>query len=323
MPLAKGIGSHIGFGGEVTYGTKGAIDLFYKVVSENLRHVKEMFVSESLDANWDDNIYYSHGKNEGSIVFEQGYTGLELFWHAILGTYVFAADTPVTDVNQHTFSYVHSTNVFPVGLSIEAIRGIGGTDEVSYLGMFPTKATVEFAPGQLMRTTFDMVGQGTARAAATAHTFPADNFVVPNQKTSLAVGGTEITILSGSIEIEVNRATDREHYGESLFKEPVIIGRPTGAISLECEFSSEAGADTNAFLEAFEDETELATPTIVHTGNIIEGSTPEKLTITGLKLWVTEATPATTGFDVTKVTVNGRITEGFFVTMDNKTLQVT
>lgn len=322
MPLARGIDSFVGFGGEATYGTKGTIDMWLKIVSENLRHTKEMFVSESIAPEWDENIYYSHGKNEGSLVVEQTYTGTELLWHGILGTYAYSVDTPVAGVNRHHFSYVHSTNSFPPGISMEMVRGVGGSDEVSYLGMFPMKATIEFAPGQLMKTTFDMVGQGTDRGAPTAHTLPADNFIIPSHVTSLQVDGASMTVLSGTIEIEVTRATDRAHYGDVLYKEPVIIGRPTGAVSLECEFSSETGEDSNAWLEAFEDETELNGAIIHHEGNILTGATPEAFTITGTKLWVTEATPATSGHDVTKVSVKGRVTDGFSITMVNQTTEV-
>ena len=323
MSLAKGILSHTGFGGEATYGTKGAIDLFYRVLTENLRHVKDPFVSESLNPDWNDFIYYGQGKNEGSIVYEQGYTGLELLWHSLLGTYGYTADSPIATVNTHVFTYNPTTNAFPVGISIEAIRGIGGTKEVSYLGMKTMKATIEFTPGQLMRVTFDMAGQGFSRSAATSPSFPTDNFIVPNQKTVLNVGGSVLTVLSGSIEVEVILATDREHYGEILYKEPVIIGRPTGAISLECEYNDGTGADSDALMQAYEDETELNGCTLTHEGAILTGATKESFSVTGTKLWITEATPATTGFDITKVSVNGRIANGFSATMINQTAQVT
>ena len=322
--IARGINSHIGFGGEVTYGTKGAIDLFYRVLTENLRHVKETFVSESLNPGWNDFIYYAQGKNEGSIVFEQGYTGLELFWHSLLGKYNFTADAPEAGANTHEFIYNPATNDPPIGISIEAIRGIGGTKEMSYLGMKTMKATVEFAPGQLMRTTFDMVGQGFSRSAATSPTFPTDNFIVPNQKTFLTVGGTTLTVLSGSVEVEVVLADSREHYGELLFKEPIIIGRPTGAITLECEYSDGTGADSDALMQAFEDETELSGSVLTHEGGIIGATaTNYSFSLNGSKIWITEATPATTGFDITNISVNGRIADGFTATMINASAQVT
>ena len=323
MSIGKGISSHIGFGGEVTYGTKGAIDLFYRVLTENLRHVKETFVSESLNPDWNDFIYYGQGKNEGSIVFEQGYTGLELFWHSLLGNYAYTVDDPVAGANTHVFTYKPDTNVFPVGMSIEAIRGIGTTKEMSYLGMKTMKATVEFTPGQLMRTTFDMVGSGYSRSAATAATFPTDNFIVPNQKTILQVDGVTLTVLSGSIEVEVILADSREHYGELFFKEPIIIGRPTGAVNLECEYSDGTGADSDALMQAYQDETELSVVQLSHEGAIITGATKERFSLNGTKLWITEATPATTGFDITNISVNGRITNGFSVQMINATTQVT
>jgi len=323
MSIGKGISSHIGFGGEVTYGTKGAIDLFYRVLTENLRHVKETFVSESLNPDWNDFIYYGQGKNEGSIVFEQGYTGLELFWHSLLGTYTYSVDTPVAGVNSHAFAYDPTTNAFPVGMSIEAIRGIAGTKEMSYLGMKTMKATIEFTPGQLMRTTFDMVGSGYSRGAATAATFPTDNFIVPNQKTTLTVNGTALTVLSGSIEVEVILADSREHYGELFFKEPIIIGRPTGAVTLECEYSDGTGADSDALMQAYQDETELTGPVLTHEGAILTGVTKESFSVAGTKLWITEAAPATTGFDITNISINGRIANGFTATMINATTQVT
>ena len=59
MSLGKGINSHVGYGAEVTYGVKGAIDLFNCIVSESLRHIKDPFMSESLKADWHDDVYYS------------------------------------------------------------------------------------------------------------------------------------------------------------------------------------------------------------------------------------------------------------------------
>ena len=323
MALAKGISSHAGFGVETTWGTKGTIDAFYRIVSENLRHFKEPFVSESLNPDWNDFLYYGHGRNEGSIVFEAGYTGLELFWWALMGTYSYTADTPVAGANTHTFTYDPTTNVFPTGLSIEAVRGIGGTDEVAYLGMFPTKATIDFTPNQLSKVTFDMVGQGFSRGAATASSFPTDNFMVPSHVTALTINGTALTVRSGTIEIEVARDGQREHYGDSLVKFPEIIGRPIAYFNFECDFSDETGVDTDALLQAFEDETELSGPIISHQGNIVTGATKEQFVLTATNCWIMEATPATSGFEITGVSIRGRITNGLSLSFINGSTQAT
>lgn len=321
MSIGKGINSWVGYGSEATYGTKGAIDRFFPIVTESLRHIKDTFTSESLSPDWHPTVYYSAGRNEGSLVFEQAYTGIELFWHSLLGTYVFTTGAPTAGVNTHLFLHVPATNASPK-LSIEDVRGVGGTDEATYLGMYATKATVEFSPRQTVRTTFDMVGQGVSHAAATAKTFPALSFVVPAAKSLLTLGGSSLPVLSGSVEIEVPRATDREHFGAALYKEPVVNDRPSATFSLECELDTTAGSDSAQLMTDFEDETEIAGLVLSFEGSIITGTTKETFTITGTNAFITEATPSVQDNGITKITINGKITDGLSVKFYNTTAQV-
>ena len=324
MSLAKSINAWVGYGAEVTHGTKGVIDLFNRIISSNLRHVKDTFTSESHSPDWHQDIYYSAGRNEGSLTFEQVYTGLELFYHSLMGTYTYSVDTPVAGANTHAFTFVPSTNSFPVGLSLEDIRGIGGTDELSYLGMHASKLTLEWAPRQAMHATFDFYGTGRSRSAATSETFPTLDLVLPAHKASLKLGGNELTVLSGSMDIEIPRASEREHYGEAYYKEAVVRGRPVANFSLECEFNDAVGADTDAFLVDFEDENEIVGLYLQSQGDIVTGATQEEFTITGAKAKIKASTPATqAGEEITTVTVEGQIYQGLSFTMINDTAQVT
>lgn len=323
MSLAKGIDSYAGFGGEVTYGTKGTIDLFLRIISNQLVHMKDPFFSEALDPDWQQDMYYSGGRNQGSLGFEQRYTGLELFYHALMGTYTYAVDTPVASTNTHTFTYVPSTNSFPVGLSIEAIRGIGGTSEIAYLGMMPGGVTIEFAPRQLLRSTWDLVGQGFSRSAATSPTLVITNPISPSHKTALTLGGNTITILRGSLKVLTPRADDREHYGEALYKEVVINGRPMAEFSFEGEFDDSSNADNEQFLQDYEDETLIDGLVLTHQGDIITGATNYEFGISSTKAKIKAATPTVQDQGATKVTVEGQILQGLTFTMINDTVQVT
>lgn len=323
MSLAKGIGAHIGFGVETTWGTAGTVDTFHKIISESLRHVKEPYVSESLQPGWHEDLYYGHGRNEGSIVTEFGYTGLEHFLWALFGTYTYTNDLPVAGTDTHAFTYDPDNANFPAGLTIEAVRGVGGSDERKYLGMLPTKLTLDMTPNQLMRATWDFVGQGVTKGAATAETFPADNFVDPRQVALLSVNGIALTIRSGTIEMEVMRDGQREHYGDTEVKFPEIIDQPQAFFNFECDFDNTSPVDTEALLAAFEDDTELTGPVIQHSGDIITGATNYSMTISGTNCKIMEATPATQGREVTGVTVRGRIYNGLGITLVNATNEAT
>jgi len=291
-------------------------------VTENLRHIKDAFTSESLGPDWHGDVFYSAGRNEGPVVFEQVYTGIELFWHTLLGTYTYSVDTPVAGANTHAFTHVASTNAHPK-MSIEAIRGIGGTSERSYLGMYATKATVEFAPRQAVRTTFDMVGQGFSLSAATAKTFPTAALVLPAHKSTLTLGGTALSVLSGSIEIELSRADGREHYGEALYKEPVVDDRPMSNFTLECEYDDSSGVDVEQYLLDFESGTKITGLVLAHQGDIVVGATQEEFTISATHAQILEATPSTQDNGITKVSITGRLLTGISVTFINATAQVT
>lgn len=316
---ATGINGHIGLGGEVTHGTKGVIDTFVRMISENLRHVKDPYMSESLNPDWHDNVFFSAGRNEGPMVFELTYTGLELLWHSLFGTYVFGADAPEPGAHSHTFTFNPTTNSFPVGISAEAVRGIGGTSEQSFLGLHVTKVTIEYAARQVVRVTFDVLGTGTSFGAATAATFVSPKFVLPAHKSRMQLGAADFTIISGTVELAVPRAGDREHYGEALYKEACIQGRPVGNFSLLCEHNSDTGDDTEAFVQYYHDETEVVGLSIQHGGDIITGTTEYYFGMDATKSTIVAAFPAVQGPEINQLTIDGTITEGVEVKFINAT----
>lgn len=322
MSLSRGINAYAGFGAETTVGTKGTIDLFHRIVDCSLKHQKDLFASESLNPDWHSELYYSAGRNVGSIVFEQTYTGLELWWHALLGTYAFTLNSPVTGANTHTMTFAPTTNNHPA-LSVEKIVGIGGAKEVAYLAIRPTKATVEFGPRKPMRTTFECVGMGTSRSAATAPTFPTFRPVLPAHKSTLTVNGTTLSVLSGRIEATVPRADDREHYGDSVYKDAVVVDRPDASFQFEAEFGDDTGADTDALLALYEAGTKLSGLVLTHQGDIVTGATKHQFSLTATGGYIEDATPTTVGNKVTGVTISGRITNALSAAFINATAQVT
>lgn len=322
MSVSRGVNAYVAFGGETTVGTKGTIDLFHRILDFSLKHQKDLFASESLSPDWQSELYYSAGRNVGSIAFEQTYTGLELFWHALMGTYTYAVNTPVAGANTHTMTFSPSTNNHP-SISAEKVVGIGGSKELSYLGLRPTKATVEFGPRKPMRTTFELFGLGYSRAAATAATFPTFRPVLPAHKTALTVNGTALSVLSGRVEIDVKRAEDREHYGDSLFKDAPVIDRPDAKFQFETEFGDESGIDSDALLQLYEAGTKLSGMVLTHQGDIVTGSTKYQFGITASGGYIEDATPTTVGNKITGVTISGRITNGLSVAFINATTQVT
>ena len=147
--------------------------------------------------------------------------------------------------------------------------------------------------------------------------------VLPAHKATLTLGGNTVSVLSGTLEFEIPRAEDREHYGDTVYKEAVVRGRPMASFSLNCEWNDATGEDTEQLLADFEDETEITGLVLSHTGSIITGATQYTTTVSGTKAWISEATPPVQGEEVTKVTINGRITEGLSLTQINDTAEVT
>lgn len=319
MALAKGINAYIGYGGEgATPGTKGTIDLFSRLVSGSMKAMKDPFFSESLTPHWDGDMFYSAERAEGPLVFEVAYTGLELFWHSLFGTYTFSTATPVAGTHTHAFTFAPTTNAHPA-LSIEQVTGIGGSLEEAFLGCYPQKATIEFRPRQVPKVTFDMVGMGHSVGAATSPTIPADKYVLPAHKTTLTLGGAALTILSGSLEFEVPRQADREHYGETVYKEAVVRGRPKAQFSLECEWSDASGADVAAFRTNYHAGAEITGLVLTHQGDIITGATKYQWGIAATNAFIKAAFPSIQGEETVKCTVEGQVTGGLALTMINAT----
>lgn len=319
MSLGRGIIGHIGLGGETSFGSKGTIDQFLYIISETLHHQKDPFMSESANPGWHMDVFMSGGRNIGGVTFELTYTGLELLFHSIFGTYTFSVDTPVAGAHTHAFAFNPSTNSFPTGISAEVVRGIGGTREKSYLGLHVSKVTINFEPRKVPTITFDFLGTGFSSGAATSATFAVPSFVLPAHKNSLTIDGAIVTILSGSITFEVPRDGEREHYGEALYKEAVIIGRPMANFSFQVEQDDASGADTDALVEAYEEETEVSSLSIVHQGDIITGTTNEAMSISGTKAKITAAFPQNQGKTINTFSVDGTITQGLTMSFINDT----
>lgn len=317
MSLGKGINAWIGFGGETTFGTKGTIDTFSPIISESLRHIKDMFESDNLGGTWADDLYYSAGRNEGSVVFEQTYTGIELFWRNLLGTYAFSVNSPVVGVNTHMIT--NSAASAPASMSIEAIRGIGGSLERSYLGMYPVKATIEFAPKSAVKTTFDLVGQGVSSGSATSKTFPTRSPVLPAHLSTLTLGGNTLTVLSGSVEIEAPRDAAREHYGAGLYKEAVANDRVAANFSLECEYDNASGANVEQLQQDFENEAKLSGLVLAHQGDIITGTTKEEFAFSSTSAYLSEIAPTAQDNGVIKFSISGRVITAASITFKNAT----
>lgn len=309
---------YVGFGGEVTPGTAGTIDQFLRVVDSNIRFMKDPFFSQENNPGWHDEMYYRAGKSQGPVVFEDAYTGLELYWHAMFGTYSFTINSPVSGAHTHAFSFVPSTNNHPA-ISIEQVEGLGGSTERTYLGMRPEKATVEFAPGKILTTTFDMVGMGYQVGSATAPTFQTKYPVLPSHKSSFTLGGNNITALSGSIEFTVPRASDREHYGDSVFKDPIVRGRPQATFKLEGEWDNSTGADLEQFLQDYEAENKITGLVLGHQGGIITGATPRSWQMASSYAKIKASQPQGGQEQVTRVTVEGQILSSLTLVLVNGT----
>lgn len=322
MSQGTGNKSYVGFGGEVTVGSKGTIDLFHRCIDFNLEHEKSIFAPETENPDWDVDLFYSGGQSKGSLVFEQTYTGLELFYYSLFGTYTYSVSTPVVGANTHLFSFAPATNAHP-SISIEGIRGIGGSKECSYLGMYVKKAVIEFGIRKPMRTTFEVVGMGESIAAATSPTFPTFAPVVPAHLVTLTLNGTALSVLSGRVEMTVPRDEGREHYGAAIFKEPIVVGRPQARFSFECEYGDTTGMDSDAMLVAYRAGTKLSALVLQHQGDIVTGSTKKEFRLNSTAGYIEKATPAAIGKNkVTGVTISGIITGGLTTTFINATTTV-
>lgn len=319
MALARTPNKYVGFGGEVTPGTKGTIDHFLRVVDANLSFDKQPFKSESMDPDWHKAIYFRAGHSLGPVVTEECYTGTELFWHSLFGTYTFSANTPSAGAHTHAFTFAPTTNNHPA-ISIEQIEGMGGATERCHLGMYVQKGTVEFAPGQILRTTFDFVGMGYSVGAATSPTFATRYPVLPSHKTALSLGGNSVTVLSGSVSLSIPRADDREHYGDAVFKAPEVRGRPEAMFTLESEWNDATGADFEQFLQDYENGAEVNGLILQHSGPVIGATAVNRAwAMVASKAFITVTKKQGSGEQVTKCTVEGEITTGLALTLINDT----
>lgn len=323
MP-AVGKDSYLAFGGEVSNGAASpTLDLFLRILSENMAHQKDTFTSEELSADWHDAVYYRAGRNAGDIAFEMNYTGFELLLHSLLGTYTYSVDTPVAGTNFHVFTHVPATNSYPAGIAGQVVRGLGTSQEMTYLGQHVSKMVFEFANGQIVRVTVTFAGTGYEQGAATSPTFPTKLPVLPAHKSTLTLGGNTVTILNGTVTVELPLADDREHYGETLYKEALRRGRPMCTFSLDCELDTASGANSMDLYEDYLEENEITGLVLTHQGDIITGATRYQFSINATKAWITGDSPSVQDSGVVPITINGRVTDGLSLSLINATAQVT
>ena len=107
-----------------------------RIIDCSLRHVKDPFFSESLNPDWHQQLYYGQGRVEGSVVMENVYTGQELFWHSLFGTYTYTNDSPAA-------STVHCrSSPFDDGVH----NSHGGADGASGKARDSEDSVLSFAP---------------------------------------------------------------------------------------------------------------------------------------------------------------------------------
>lgn len=309
MP-AKGSDAYIGFGGETTYGTKGTIDQWLRVVSMSPKNGKPPFISRSRRSRMPRKIYFGQKRAELDISVESLYTGTELWWHALLGSYTFLTGVPAAGTHTHLFTQGSS---YPTGISMEPVMGLQVASAYTYglLGMMPQKLSLDFTEEQPLTETWSFIGQQEdAPAIPSAATFPADDLVLPNQMTTLSIDGSNaVQLVSGSIEINVPRAADRMHFGKGKVAEPIVNGPIDITYQFTMEWEAGSAADAQSQYQNFIDEAVSGSLGITFEGDIITGVTKNKMQIALPESQVIGETPSVQDDGIVQATITGRGTD--------------
>lgn len=272
MPTGTGLDAQVGFVKESTYGTFLAPTAFYPFTSEDLGLEKTYIRSQGIRTGRYFQSQSLHKattrQGSGSLVMELLNKGFGKFFDLLHGNSV----TPVQQGATTAYLQTHNVGLTEPKASASVQVGkpstSGTVNPHSYIGCVLMGMTIAVESGGLATVTmnWDVRDESTAQTLGTASYASG---AVPFDFTEgvVKVGGSNIAnVRSVTLNIEIPRAVDRFHVGNSGVKDkPLLNGFVAVTADAELEFASLTDHDR------FKNET-VATLALEFTGDVIEGA---------------------------------------------------
>ncbi len=189
---------------ETEYGTTpGTGESYFEIVSDDVKMACEPKVRKSLRGRSPRFTFMGNKRVGGPLNLELLFEGLGLFIEHGMGTYEFAADTPIADANTHTFTLAET---LPIGLSVELCKGnIPAGKVFLYQGCkvntldfkFTEEDTVDMEVGLIAQT------ETPNTAASGSPSYPGDHPVLWHYAGDLTIAGTgSLEFKGGNIKLD-------------------------------------------------------------------------------------------------------------------------
>lgn len=257
-----------GVGGESTLGTAVSRTKFHEFHSESVKQ-------DGYGLEPRNNLYGTSQSrkgamkrsSDGDIEVDFQVNGMEWLFKNAMGSLATTGTNPYT----HTFSLARA---LPTGLTVEVNRdatNIGGSSSFNYPGCNIGKLSLKHSPGEFLKGTISLVGQGletlVAPSSASFATFAGFDW----GEFSVTVDGTALSINSlDELTIDNNLSTDRYAMGAVTRKGFGRAGQRKITIKMTAEFDSltalnyyrNSGGGPHAIVLAWANAALLATFTV-------------------------------------------------------------
>lgn len=242
MPVAVGQKSFVAFVTETTYGTDpGSGYKYHRIVSHDFRpNAEPTRGNRGLGRLMRSGIQNKLKRNEGGIVFDPQYEGLELmFLHYCGGTDNFTINSPVTGAHTHKFN---PSATRKVGLSVHVNEDIS---MAKIVGVKTTSMRWAMA-NENLEVSFGLVGKQHTQVAVDTPTYPTAPDVLALDTASPAGTSVEVddvadtTITEATVDFAFPHQTNREFLGSDQMQEPIPSDVITATGTLRREYTDTA-----------------------------------------------------------------------------------
>jgi hypothetical protein len=214
MSQAFGDNSWIGVGVESTFGTPVARTKFFEFMSESVKLDAGLEARSSLRGRSRNRRGQKKHAVAGTVEFQLQVDGMEVFLKNALGSSSTSGAGPYT----HTISLARA---LPTGLSVELNRdasNIGGSSAFLYDGCQIAKMTLKHSPGDFLKMSVDLVGEGDSSLVAVSTPTFATFVGWDWDSFAATINGVSVSIKDLEITLDNNLATERYNLGSNKRK---------------------------------------------------------------------------------------------------------
>jgi hypothetical protein len=280
MAYGFGYNAFVGWGTESVYGTPlGTCGNYLQINTEGLSADDDVVQGNDTYNNTVDVDNYRQGRKKvgGNISFDLRRQGGELFWKYAMGTVGTAGMATSGTVIERTYTI---PDTLGTSLYLTVNRDV---NTFIYSGVKINQFTINGNSEGIATVDATVIAANEGTIGSGTPSFTTSKYWM-FQDAGLTYGGTTRNIKSWKVSVNQNLADDRYHWGTRTIKEPQRAGRIEVTGEMEVEF--DGSSDWNLFQSAG-----TAAMVATYTGDVIEGTVSEKMTITLPKVRLTGGVP--------------------------------